>query len=424
MTRVTFLHPDLGIGGAERLVVDAALALKKEGHEVNFVTTHHNPEHCFVETKDGTFPVTVVGSWLPRHLLGRFFALFAYIRMIYAAGYIIFSEPRPDVVFCDLISVCIPILRLRIPRVIYYCHHPDRLLSKPGGYGKKLYRLPLNYFEEMTTGMAHKVFVNSIYTREVFQRTFERLNIEPEVLYPSINTSFFDRARALSLERVLDRKLPPNRVILLSINRYERKKHLGLAIEALSALQRYLSPEDYDRVYLIMAGGYDKRVEENVEHYLELIELADVLRVTDKLIFLRSPSDNDKLSLLRNCSVVIYTPPNEHFGIVPLEAMYLARPVIAQNSGGPMESILPGVTGFLVESNANDFAAKIALLIKNPEMIDQFGAAGKERFQKIFSFETFSRQLNSAVDQLVQDSNSKVPPTKDSSRPIRQRTRQ
>lgn len=82
MTRVTFLHPDLGIGGAERLVVDAALALKKQGYEVNFVTTHHDADHCFSETKDGTIPVTVVGNWLPRHIFGRFFALFAYIRMV------------------------------------------------------------------------------------------------------------------------------------------------------------------------------------------------------------------------------------------------------------------------------------------------------------------------------------------------------
>jgi alpha-1,3/alpha-1,6-mannosyltransferase len=34
MAQVVFLHPDLGIGGAERLVVDAALALQAKGHKV------------------------------------------------------------------------------------------------------------------------------------------------------------------------------------------------------------------------------------------------------------------------------------------------------------------------------------------------------------------------------------------------------
>ena len=407
MTRITFLHPDLGIGGAERLVVDAALALKKNGHEVNFVTTHHDPEHCFSETKDGTISVTVVGDWLPRHIMGRFFALFAYIRMIYAASYLIFCQNRPEIVFCDLVSVCIPILRLRIPFIIFYCHYPDQLLSQPQGISKQLYRVPLNYLEEVTTGMAHKIFVNSIYTRNVFKETFKRLHVEPEVLYPSINTDFFDKTRVMSLERVLDKKLPPDSIILLSINRYERKKNLGLAIEALAELEKYLTEEQYKQVYLIMAGGYDKRVEENVEHYLELIGLADELHVSDKVIFLRSPSDIDKVSILHHCTILIYTPPNEHFGIVPLEAMYSSKPVIAHNSGGPKESIISGVNGYLVDLAGDKFASKISHLIQNPTSIQEFGKAGKDRFTKTFSFSAFSTQLNKAIDDLISDDKTK-----------------
>lgn len=49
--RVAFLHPDLGIGGAERLVVDAAMAMKARGHDVHFFTPHHDPKHCFPETR-------------------------------------------------------------------------------------------------------------------------------------------------------------------------------------------------------------------------------------------------------------------------------------------------------------------------------------------------------------------------------------
>ena len=53
MVKVIFLHPDLGIGGAERLIVDAAVALKKRRHDVTIYTTHHDATHCFSETKDG-----------------------------------------------------------------------------------------------------------------------------------------------------------------------------------------------------------------------------------------------------------------------------------------------------------------------------------------------------------------------------------
>ena len=50
--QVAFVHPDLGIGGAERLVVDAALALKSKGHSVSFITGHHDRKHCFEGTAD------------------------------------------------------------------------------------------------------------------------------------------------------------------------------------------------------------------------------------------------------------------------------------------------------------------------------------------------------------------------------------
>ena len=41
--RVAFIHPDLGLGGAERLVVDAARALLEKGHDVKMFTQYHNP---------------------------------------------------------------------------------------------------------------------------------------------------------------------------------------------------------------------------------------------------------------------------------------------------------------------------------------------------------------------------------------------
>lgn len=64
--KVAFVHPDLGIGtnihtsvsliypcigGAERLIVDAAVALQKRGHDVILYTSHYSPKHCFEETK-------------------------------------------------------------------------------------------------------------------------------------------------------------------------------------------------------------------------------------------------------------------------------------------------------------------------------------------------------------------------------------
>lgn len=52
---IVFFHPDLGIGGAERLVVDAAVGLQERGHRVVIFTNHCDPKHCFDECRDGIY---------------------------------------------------------------------------------------------------------------------------------------------------------------------------------------------------------------------------------------------------------------------------------------------------------------------------------------------------------------------------------
>lgn len=50
---IVFFHPDLGIGGAERLIVDAAVGLQRLGHKVTIFTSHRDTRHCFEEARDG-----------------------------------------------------------------------------------------------------------------------------------------------------------------------------------------------------------------------------------------------------------------------------------------------------------------------------------------------------------------------------------
>jgi len=157
---IAFVHPDLGIGGAERLVCDAALALQKQGHRVKLYTSHHDPSHCFKETSDGTLTVVAIGDWLPRHTLKRLFAFWAYVRTIYVALYLAFvADFSPDVIFCDQVSACIPILRFcKKAQILFYCHFPDMLLTQRKSFLKKIYRYPLDWLEEYTTGLKFFVF--------------------------------------------------------------------------------------------------------------------------------------------------------------------------------------------------------------------------------------------------------------------------
>lgn len=399
MVKIAFLHPDLGIGGAERLVVDAAIALQAKGHGVSLVTSHHDTSHCFKETSDGTLSVSSVGDWLPRSIFGRCYALCAYVRMIYAALYlVVFSDVDYDVIFCDQISACIPMLRLLSrAKVLFYCHFPDQLLTKRDSTLKYLYRLPIDWLEEVSTGLAHVVVVNSKFTAAIFRQTFPTLkSINPEVLYPSLVFDNFLKP----VDPPIKDLLPDFKTLFLSINRFERKKNLGLALESLAYMKTQLSSDRFANVHMVVAGGYDNANVENKEHYLELQRLVGDLELGEKVTFLRSFSDSDKVNLLEACTCLLYTPANEHFGIVPIEAMFMRRPVIAVSSGGPLETIVDGATGYLCPGTASDFSKAMMNFIIDPALRDRLGETGRRRVEDNFSFAAFGDKLETIVTQL------------------------
>lgn len=52
--------------------------------------------------------------------------------------------------------------------------------------------------------------------------------------------------------------------------------------------------------------------------------------------------------------------------------MYMERPIIACNSGGPTESVNKEA-GFLLSSNINSWAEKMYYIFKNPEQSNKMG---------------------------------------------------
>lgn len=102
--RIGFIHPDLGIGGAEQLIINMAVAMKSKGHNVIIYTPHHDPSHCFSETIDGTINVEVHGNLFPRTIFGKMWAFCAMIRVILCTFYVIFYGFKFDLIIVDQVK--------------------------------------------------------------------------------------------------------------------------------------------------------------------------------------------------------------------------------------------------------------------------------------------------------------------------------
>lgn len=417
--RVSFFHPDLGIGGAERLVVDAALALQQRGCDVTLFTSHWSRAHCFPETSDGTLRVVVRGDWLPRSVCGRLHVLCAVLRALWLALCAALRDIRVaaggcDVAVVDQLSATVPLLRaLTRARVLFYCHFPDKLLAprcraddrrRPASLLRRLYRKPFDALEEWSTRAADAVVVNSNFTARVFAQAFPSILRAPSVVYPSVVPPPKAKEKEAATETTTTTTLkgvPDGRMLVVSINRFERKKNVGLALDAMAGVRELVGAEVAMGLHLVLAGGYDPRVRENVDYLEELADRAERLGLAGQVTFLPNFTTEQRALLLERAACLVYTPENEHFGIVPIEAMHAGVPVVACASGGPLETVEDGVTGFLRRPVADEFADAIARLAADRALAMRMGKAGRARVQERFSFANFGDQFHAAVMALL-----------------------
>ena len=210
---------------------------------VDIYTSHHDPNHCFDETRDGqcflsrsnsktvnelsyegTLKVHHIIPPFPRSLNGKFHILLAHARQLHLTQHLLRQKaPTYDVYFVDQLSTCIPFLRLLgKTRVVFYGHFPDKLLAygafvenremgRQGSLLKRIYRYPMDSLEEFTTSTSHSrqtfweltsfigfaeqsdiILANSKFTSRVFETYFSSIRQEPRVVYPGINISAYE----------------------------------------------------------------------------------------------------------------------------------------------------------------------------------------------------------------------------------------
>ena len=117
--------------------------------------------------------------------------------------------------------------------------------------------------------------------------------------------------------------------------------------------------------------------------------------------------------------IVIYpTSGEEPFGLVPLEAMASGTPVIVSRSGGLIESVVDGVTGFLIpKEDADLLADRMAILLERKDLAERMGNAGRRHSEEKFT----RRRMAKEVDELYRDATAHASTHKNSnSQSVRQ----
>lgn len=164
-------------------------------------------------------------------------------------------------------------------------------------------------------------------------------------------------------------------------------KNIELAIEAFCDARL---PQPWK---LIIAGYLDPK---SIPYYEKLRNMAHGYSVE----FVTSPTDKELYDLYRKASCILFSALNEDWGITPIEGMAHCKPVIATASGGPMESIIDGETGWLLKPDSALWSQKFIELVKAPAVFAEKGIRAREHSMK-FDWKYFVNNVDELLDELV-----------------------
>jgi alpha-maltose-1-phosphate synthase len=266
-----------------------------------------------------------------------------------------------------------------------------------GGYDFSL------WVEKTSLEMADAIIAVSVATKDDIERLFNVETARVHVIHNGIDLNQYRKVDSTGALKRYD--IDPAEQYLLFVGRITRQKgfqHLLRAIEFM----------DHDFQIVLCAAAPDTP------------QLAEEMRITVARVEARRPGivwinemvdQQTACELYSHAAVFVCPSIYEPFGIINLEAMACETAVVASAVGGIKEVVVNGETGFLVpleqmrespfeaidpEKFARDLAQRVNELMRNRQLRERFGRAGRKRVEENFSWAAIAAKTKKLYETL------------------------
>ena len=350
--------------GAERTLLEFS---RRSRHDVVIFTSRYEAEATFPGLKDVEIRVLDSVSVRRSPLQVALAGLRILGRKIDLRGFdalLVVCEGLGDLV----------VLRSRVPcfnlcltplRIVFDPVYRTRSLAERNAVERLVIRtgsLLFRALDRVAWKRYHRVFPISA---EV-QRRIEAGGLAPpekmQILHPGVDLDAFVPSREANRTFFV-----PGRIMWT--------KNLELAIEAFRLFRDQMPEPEAWR--LKIAGIVDRKS----EPYLE--KLRELAGSDPSVEFCIRPSDEEMRAFYESCFATLFTPFNEDWGLVVIEAMATGKPCVAVDCGGPREIVRHGQDGLLAKPSAEAFAREMVRLAMEPGLwkrISEAGPASAARF--------------------------------------------
>lgn len=325
--RLTVLQviPNLGAGGAEQTTVDVTAALVKAGHKA-IVVSNGGPRVIEIQRAGGLHIQMPVHSKNPLTIWLNTQRLKKIIREYHVD--IIHARSRAPA-WSALMAA-----RDAGIKFLTTCHAPYNIRDNEW---KRKYNSGIARGDLV---IANSDFVGH-YLVDNYQVPIEKIRVIPRgIPMDKFNHSLVSAERMLRLSQSW--RIPEVATVVLLPGRLTRWKGQTVLIEAMAKMKN-------KNVYAVLLGDDQGRT----EYRAELEQMILDLQLEERVRIAEHCDDMAVAYSLADVVVSASTEP-EGFGRVAVESQAMGRLTIATALGGSKETVIPGVTGWLVEPNDPD----------------------------------------------------------------------
>lgn len=364
--KILIVINNLGVGGAERVVVNDLNEMLRRGMPVRLLTLKKESKFslsgdCLIENKD--WRVIDFGS------------LFNIISWLKVINYL--REEKPDVVFTHL----------------WFANTIGRAACKLAGI-KNVVSFEQNVYDAYDAIKTKKMYlvdrllqkwcrkvvaVSSAVKNSLIKHGIKEKNIV--VIHNSVDIAKYNKEPNLALKEKLG--ITQDAFVFLTIGRLIPQKGIDVLLKALAQLRDNL-------VLLIVGRGAEERA---------LKQLAADLNIERKTIFLGVR--NDIPDILSICDIFVLASRYEGLPVVVVEAMASAKPVIITDFEASRDIIVSGENGLVVErENIESLAKAMAALMSDRDWRDKLSQNAYKKVQD-FSIQNHVNRILRVCDIIV-----------------------
>jgi glycosyltransferase involved in cell wall biosynthesis len=161
---------------------------------------------------------------------------------------------------------------------------------------------------------------------------------------------------------------------------------------------RLLHERGHDVELYLVGASLPRSFRDVIEDTIRDYALADRVTLTGVLV------GEAKRRIFHEADVFCFPTfyASETFGLVVVEAMSCGLPVVATNWRGLPAVIDDGVNGFIVPPrDPVAFAERLALLLLDRQLRERMGAAGRRKYEAMFTPRTFAQRMRFELDAFV-----------------------